>query len=189
MDFLRDLLFLSGGGIDSIIFAAIAVIAFIFLIGILILGEAADFADDFLGFDFDSGVGSFLSTQTILAFLMGFGATGWILTGYGGLGAVPATAWSLGGGFSLMLPIGLLHKSMSRQQGSTNVSEEDAVNRDIVVVLDVPADGLGQGRLQEMGSTRTVTIRTEESVPLRAGEVVKITKSIGGVYYVEKGAG
>ncbi len=169
--------------IDSMIFAGIAVISFICLLVAMI----ADGVFDFLDFDFDTGLGSLFSAQGILAFATGFGASGWILTGYFDIPALYSSGVAIGGGAAVMIPVSLMHRVLIRQVGDTSFEPSRTIGTTAMVTLPIPGDasGLGQISISWGGGSRTVPARTESNEAIAEGRLVRIVTIAGGVYYVD----
>lgn len=168
--------------IDTVIFAAIALISFV----CLLVAMVADGIFDFLDFDFDTGLGSLFSAQGILAFATGFGASGWILTGYFGVPALYASGVAIGGGAAVMVPVVLMHKMLIGQVGGTSFNPSSALGSTAMVTLPIPPDasGLGQISLSWGGGSRTVPARTDSGEGIDEGQLVRVSHIVGGVYYV-----
>ena len=174
---------LFGNQVDTAIFAAIAIVGFLCLAIALI----ADGVFDFLDFDFETGVGSFFNAQGILAFVTGFGATGWILTGYAGISPLISSLAGLGGGVAVMVPIALMHRMLIGQVGSTNYQPADVVGTTAMVTLAIPPRSTGSGQIvvSWAGGTRTVTAQSSAPETIPQGQVVRIRDIVSGVYYVD----
>ena len=77
---------------DTVVFVIIAVAAAAVLLISFLLGEVFGAASE-IG-DFDDPSGGLLNIQTVSAFLAGFGATGWLLSGYFDVPSLAAAARS-----------------------------------------------------------------------------------------------
>lgn len=180
MDFIFDLF---GNQVDTAIFAAIALLGFVCLLIALI----ADGVFDFMDFEFDSGVGTFFSAQGVLAFVTGFGASGWILTGYFGVSAFVSSLAGLAGGAVVMVPIVFLHRGLIKQVGTTNYQPSSTIGTTARVTLAIPARSTGSGQIVVSwgGGTQTVAAQTPAGESIPQGQVVRIRDIVGGVYFVE----
>ncbi len=102
--------------------------------------------------DTDSGDSSeafkVLSLQSIAAFMMGFG--------WGGLGALRGTGWSLtmsaafgvATGAGMVWLLGKMLEAIYRLQSSGNISITQALDREGTVYNAIPAHGQGKGRIR-----------------------------------------
>lgn len=89
-----------------------------------------------------------LSLQSIAAFMMGFG--------WGGLGALRGTGWSLtmsaafgvAAGAGMLWLLGKMLEAIYRFQSSGNISITQALDREGTVYNGIPAHGQGKGRIR-----------------------------------------
>src|SRR3989338_820014 len=184
-------------GIDTIIFAVMAVFGVIVLVLSFLLGEVFDL----LHHDVDINVGghdvvdfgnggdspgpSLLNTQAILAFVTGFGAAGWILSGYFGFSPLASSGAGLAGGLLMGVPIAYLSRFMQKQSASSSFSTDELIDRQALVVLSIPESGMGRVQYEIKGSTVTAIARSKTG-PVSEGSVVKIDQVIGNELYVSE---
>lgn len=134
-----------------------------------------------------SGLGM-LSVKTITAFLVGFGWTGAVLTGYGWpillaiLGAVAV-------GAVFMVLVFFLMRSIYRLSESGTVDEKNAEGRAGTAYIPVPAKRGGTGQVQVVvqGRLREIPCVTDDERGIPTGTPVRVTKVLeGGTALVER---
>ncbi|MCP3904766.1 MAG: hypothetical protein GY715_14155 [Planctomycetes bacterium] len=156
---MLDILFAT----DALLFTVPALLGtavFLMKTGLMLLGGAVD-ADVEMDVDADADVPegvhdpgdstdafTFISMQSIAAFLMGFG--------WGGLVGFRTLEWSLvnslllgvGFGVFLMWLLGIMLRAVYDLQGSGHVSIESAIGRDGTVYAEIPGSDAGAGQVR-----------------------------------------
>ncbi len=131
-------------------------LVFLIKIGLMSIGIGDIDADVDIDMDIDADLDSgdstaafsFISIQSIAAFIMGFG--------WGGLVGLKTFGWSLsmsvlaglGFGTFLMWLLGLMLKGIYSLQNSGNVNVSDSVGSEGVVYANIPANGDGRGQVR-----------------------------------------
>lgn len=166
---------------DLQVFYGIAIVALIILsfqmITTLIFGmDGADGID--IG-EHDSGMGIF-SVRGITAFFTGFGWTGVICTKRG-LDLLPTIAIAFVVGFSLMVLIYLMMRSLVKLQSSGTLDYANAVGQIATVYLTVSPVQRAGGQVEVMiqGRLTTAEALQKGSQPLHPGTKVKVVDKIG----------
>lgn len=186
-------------GVDTIIFAAIAGVGLAILIVSFVLGEIFDFFShdvdvniagyDVISIGHDGEIPTappLLNTQTICAYITGFGATAWVLSGYFGVAPLSSGLWGLGGGLVLSIPAVFIYRALHKQGATSSFDLESVVGKEAVVSLGIPSIGLGRIQYDYGGSTHTTLARSSDGVEIPAGTAVRIGKVIGNEMYVRK---
>ncbi len=171
---------------DTLVFVLIALLAAAILIVSFLVGEVFDVASDLADFD-DPGAG-LLNVQTVSAFLAGFGATGWLLSGYFDVPSLVAAAGGIVGGLPMGGVVVWMTKTFQKNEISTSFTLEDLVGADAVVTLAVPAGGTGRVRYSRAGGTHTAVARSASGEAIREGEIVVIQRIVGGTVFVDAAA-
>lgn len=165
------------------VFLSIAAIGFLFLLISLIFGEIFDFFH--FDADLDHGGPSFFSTRVLSVFITAFGGVGAIGVRYG---LTPGTA-SLAGvasGFALGSLIYFFARFLYNQQASSDMSVHDLVGRTGRVVVAIPAEGVGQVRLQ-IGETLVDKIaRSHDGQPIPENAVARVEEILGETLVVRR---
>ena len=163
------------------VFYGIAIVALIILafqmITTLVFGmDGADGID--LG-EHDSGMGIF-SVRGMTAFFTGFGWTGVICTKRG-LDLLPTVAIAFVVGFSLMLSIYFMMRSLMRLQSSGTLDYANAIGQIGTVYLTVSPVQRAGGQVEVMiqGRLTTAEALQKGSQPLQPGTKVKVVDKIG----------
>lgn len=132
--------------------ALLGTLVFLIKIGIMSIGIGDIDADVDIDVDIDGGDStaafSFISIQSIAAFIMGFGWGG--LIGFKTFGwDVPMSVLSgLAFGMLLMWLLGLMLKAIYNLQSSGTVNPKDAIGMEAMVYANVPANGDGRGKVR-----------------------------------------
>lgn len=127
----------------------------------------------------DSGMGIF-SVRGITAFFTGFGWTGVICTKRG-LDLIPTVAIAFVVGFSLMVMIYLMMRSLMRLQSDGTLDYANAVGQIATVYLTVSPVQRAGGQVEVMiqGRLTTAEALQKGSDPLLPGTKVKVVDKIG----------
>lgn len=173
---------------DQQIFYGIGGVALLFTLAQIVLtlfGMAGDAVDLDLEFDgpdaqHSSGIGLF-STQTISAFLLGFG---WIggLARSSGMGLLLTIVIAFVVGVGLMFLIVYMLRSLMRLQSSGNLDYRNAIGEEAVVYVTIPGDdqdGGGQIQVMIQGRLKTVSARKAGAGSLQPGQKVKVISLAG----------
>ena len=167
---------------DLQIFYGIAILALVVLCFQMIMTLFFGMDDASGGFDIthhDSGMGIF-SVRGITAFFTGFGWTGVICT-KGGLGLIPTVVIAFVVGFSLMLLIYLMMRSLMRLQSNGKLDYSNAIGQIATVYLTVSPVQRAGGQVEVMiqGRLTTAEALQKGTQPLAPGTKVKVVDKIG----------
>jgi membrane protein implicated in regulation of membrane protease activity len=181
-----------------VIFATIAVAAFIVVAGAFLLGHDHDLDHDF-DHDFDhdvahggspdtGGVVSIFSTRVVFTFIMGFGAAGAIANSYGASYPVAsligvAAGMVLG---ALMYGIMLL---FVEQQASSIIPTNSLLGCTGTVTVPIDKDSLGEIGVSVAGEYRTFAARLQGPGTVPKGHTVRIVGLTGSILTVEEDKG
>jgi membrane-bound ClpP family serine protease len=167
---------------DLQIFYGIAILALIVLCFQMIMTLFFGMDDASGGFDIadhDSGMGIF-SVRGITAFFTGFGWTG-VICIKGGLALIPTVAIAFGVGFSLMLIIYLMMRSLMRLQSNGKLDYSSAIGQIATVYVTISPVQRAGGQVEVMiqGRLTTAEALQKGSQPLAPGTKVKVVDKIG----------
>jgi membrane protein implicated in regulation of membrane protease activity len=179
--------FLASGTLN-LVYAGVVLISFIFAALSLFgteVGDALDIdfdldADADAGFDFIS-----LSPFALAMFGAAFGLTGLITRLWLEMDVVASVMWAVGagviiGGVSQAFFIYVLSPSKSSH---FNLAD-DAVGREVEVIITIPGNGLGQIAYDNVSGRVTMGARSSTSKQIKRGESVIIEKVTGRVAIV-----
>lgn len=126
---------------------------------------------------------SAFSFKFILAFASGFGTTGAITT-FSGYNVLASSGFGVLAGFVMAaLTYGFV-MFLASQQASLNISSDDFVGREGIVIVDIPENGLGQVLLEVGGSSLSKLAQSTDSKKIPERSSVEITGTIGQVVLV-----
>jgi len=166
------------------VFLAIAAIGFLFLLVSLVFGEVFEhFGDGHFDHDFSHGGPSFFSVRILSVFVTAFGGFGAIGIHYG-----LSTLASSGTGFLSGVFFASLIYAFARflfgQQATTEVRSSDIVGRTAMVVVAIPARGLGRVRCQIGEELIDQTARTRDGAALAENSIVTVEEVLGEICIV-----
>lgn len=177
-------------GLDTMVFMGMAIGGAALLAILFLLGEVFGFGDHDADTDVDHDGGheeySFLNVRTVLGFICGLGATGWILTGYFSVSPVISSFVGVLGGFALAVPLSLIYRFLRSQSASSTFSTEELIDTLATVTLGIPANGVGRVQYEKRNSTYSAIARSQNSVGIPEGTVVRVARVIGEELYVSK---
>ena len=138
--------------------ALLGTLVFLIKIGIMSIGIGDIDADVDIDVDMDvdadvdggdsTAAFSFISIQSIAAFIMGFGWGGLVGLKTFGWGLPMSVLSGLAFGTSLMWVLGLMLKAIYNLQNSGTVNPKDAIGMEAMVYANVPANGDGRGKVR-----------------------------------------
>lgn len=169
-----------------LVFAAIGMVGFFFLIITALFGGDHDADHGFEGgHDLGHEGPSPFSLRIISLFLTGFGATGAIARSYG-LGFPASSGLGVSTGLVLAFAGFKLIEFFMHQQASSTVAEEDLVGAIGQVSVAVPAGGMGQVGLTVKGKRLYPSARAEGGVVIEEGAQIKVVRSAGNEVVVQR---
>lgn len=150
-------------------------------------GHDHDVGDDVGSHDGDheSAGPSVLSVFTVSWFLIGFGGAGAFARAYGI--SMPASTFSgiLTGAGCWALAFAVM-SLLYKQQADSTVTPRRLLDATGVVIMLVPAQGVGKIQCSVAGGLHDFLARSAKDEELPEGTLVRITGDVGGVYFVEK---
>jgi len=174
-----------------IIFAAIAVGAFIVVAGAFLFGHDHDFGGDFdhdlshdVGPDTHGIVGIF-STKVIFTFIMGFGAAGAIASYYDVAYPVASLVGVVAGIILATIMYGII-LLFTEQQSNSIVGPESLLGCAGTVTVPIDKDGIGEIGVSVGGEYHTYAARAQGAAPLPKGHSVRIVNATGSVLTVDE---
>ncbi len=179
--------FLASGTLN-LIYAILILISFIFAVITLVGAEVGDALDIDVDVDVDADTGIDIASVSPFALAM-FGATfglaGLITRIWFGLEAIPSILWAVGvgvvvGGLAQVLFIYVLSPSRSSHFSLA----DDAVGREVEVIVTIPDNGLGQIAYDNISGRVTLGARSAEGKEIKRGQPVIIEKITGRVAFV-----
>jgi len=146
-----------------------------------IFGEVADVAGDF-GADIGDGdfADGLINVHTVSAFLAGFGALGWLLSGYWGVDPLLSALGGLLGGIPLAGAVLLMGRALHKQAGSSNFSLADLVGSEAVVTLRIAPGSVGYVEYRHAGGRHRAVARSDSDAVIPEGAIVQIKRVVGG---------
>lgn len=173
-----------------LVFASIAIAAFIIVAGSFLFGHDHDHDHDADHDHPDVDTGgdatiSIFSTKVLGTFVMGFGAAGSIATYYG-LGNLGASLVGLlfGGllGGLMLLVVNVFY----RQQASSLVPTSSAVGHTGNVTVSIAEGSTGEVSVSVDGQYCTYSATSSDGNPIAKGQSVRVVKTLGSHLIVEK---
>jgi membrane-bound ClpP family serine protease len=174
-----------------LIFAAIAVAAFIVVTGSFFFGGDHDGDHDHgdAGHDVGHGLGeptiSIFSAKIIGTLIMGFGIAGAISTFYG-LDTIAASVIGLAAGASLGGVMYLALRLLYRQQASSLVATSSTVGCTGTVTVSIGEGAIGEVGLSLEGQYLTYSAGSKDGKPIRKGATVRVVRTMGSHLVVEE---
>ena len=166
-------------------FISIALAAFVFVLGGLLLGHGHD-ADH--GVDGEhSAIVSLFSTRVLATFAMGFGASGAVATYYG-LSVVVASAVGVASGVALGLVMWVLFGLIAGQQGSSLVASSELIGALGTVTTSIGANALGEVSVTHRETCPTFLARAQSGGAIAVGRAVRVVRAEGSLLFVEEAA-
>ena len=161
------------------VFLAIAAIGFLFLLVSLVFGEMFEhFGDGHFDHDLGHGGPSFFSVRIMSVFVTAFGGFGAVGIHYG-----LSTLASSGVGFLSGMFFASLIYAFARflfgQQATTEIHSTDVVGRSALVVVAIPAGGVGQVRCQIGEELIDKMARTRDGGALVENSIVTVEEVTG----------
>jgi membrane protein implicated in regulation of membrane protease activity len=177
-----------------LVFAAIAIAAFIIVAGSFFFGADHDVDHDHdlghdLGHDVDGGDSeptvSVFSTKVMATMLMGFGTAGAIARYYQASYVVASLAGVL---FGLVLAavMYLILELFYKQQASSLVATESAVGRTGTVTVSIEEGGTGEVGVYVEGQYRNYSASGADNRPIPKGQPVRVVRTVGSHLIVER---
>jgi membrane protein implicated in regulation of membrane protease activity len=176
--------FLDTGALN-IVYAITVFVSFIFAVISLLgaeIGEAFDFdIDAGDGFDFIN-----ISPFSLAMFAASFGLIGLITRLWFEMESIPSILWSLGlgllvGGAAQAFFIYVLSPTKSSHFSLS----DDAIGREVEVIITIPSDGLGQIAYDNISGRVTLSARSVTGEQIERGKNVKIEKITGRTAFVQ----
>lgn len=127
---------------------------------------------------------SAFSFKFILAFASGFGTVGAITT-FEGYNVLASSGFGVLAGFIMAGLTYAFVVFLSSQQASVNVSSNDFVGREAVVIVDIPEKGLGQVILEIGGFSLSKLAQSAENKTIPERSMVIVTGTVGQVVLVK----
>lgn len=168
-----------------LLYLAIFLLGFLFLIITFLAGEVFDFIGDHFSHDGDTSHA--LSSKTVAAGMTAFGAAGMITRVYGfgtGVGVIVSfmVAVAFGAGTAWLMSV------LYSQTASTNVSVASMVGNVAEVTVRIEPDSVGEVLLWSAESTRHMLARSAHGEALASGARVRVVEAHGNVVVVEPAA-
>ncbi len=158
----------------------------IFVLRLLLqfFGAAVDHADLSVSHDVDGGDSdtSFkaLSLQSVTAFLLMFGLTGYVMLKSGGLHPGWAVLGGTAAGSLMVFLVGCVFKGFVRMQASGTLNLANAVDQEGTVYLRIPAGGTGKVQVPVQGRLLTLDAVSEAREEIKSGDRIKVVAVTSG---------
>ncbi len=168
------------------VFLGIAAIGFFFLLISLIFGEMFEhFGDGHFDHDLSHGGPSFFSIRILSVFVTAFGGFGAIGTHYG-MSTLGSSGVGFASGMFFATLIYLFASFLHGQQATTEVTSSDVVGRTGLVVVAIPAGGVGQVRCKIGEEMIEKIARSRDGGAIPENTVIKIEETLGEVVIVRR---
>jgi membrane protein implicated in regulation of membrane protease activity len=179
--------FLASGTLN-LIYAGLILISLIYAIIALVGAEFGDALDIDMDMDVDADTGLDIASVSPFAMAMfgaTFGLTGLITRIWLEMEAIPSILWAVGigiivGGLAQVLFIYVLSPSRSSHFSLS----DDALGREVEVIVTIPTNGLGQIAYYNISGRVTLGARSADGKQIKRGESVTIEKVTGRVAFV-----
>ena len=139
------------------------------------------------GFD-DTGVPgiSFFSPTVLASFVTAFGAFGLIFSKIGATENVwiSAPLSAIGASGIAGVTFWIFNTLFQKTQSSSESKLATTIGMTASILTPIPAGGVGEIAYVQSGSRYTAPARSENGVPIGAGQPVKITRIIGSLFFV-----
>lgn len=177
--------FLASGTLN-LVYAGVVLVSFIFAVVSLLgaeVGDALDFdfdADTDAGFDFVS-----VSPFALAMFGAAFGMTGLITRLWLDMDVIPSVLWAAGAGILIggAAQVFFLYV-LSPSKSSHFTLADDAVGREVEVIITIPGSGLGQIAYDNVSGRVRLGARSVTGKQIKSGTFVTIEKITGRVAVV-----
>ncbi|MCA9969589.1 MAG: hypothetical protein KC425_05200 [Anaerolineales bacterium] len=175
-------------GTLNIVYAGVVFTSFIFAVITLLgaeVGDALDFDAD-LDVDADGGLGFVsISPFALAMFGAGFGTTGLITRLWLDVEAIPSVLWATAVG----LVFGSLAQAffiyvLSPSKSSHFSLQDDAIDREVEVIITIPAAGMGEIAFDNVSGRVKLGARSATGKSIKRGAIVKIERVTGRVAVV-----
>jgi hypothetical protein len=176
---------LFGSGALNIVYAVVVLVSFVFVVISLMGADFGDGADLDLDADIDGLDFISLSPFVLAMFGAAFGITGILTRVWLDMEPIPSILWSTGigitiGGAAQVLFLYVLSPSKSSHYSLI----EDAVGREVEVIVTIPAQGLGTIAYDNVSGRVTLGARSSTGKEIKRGEIVAIERITGRVALV-----
>lgn len=148
-------------------------------------GGSEVFADFNMEIDTDPSF-NFFSIQSILAFLMGFGWTGYACLKQIGFSQLMSFGIALGVGFLFMAVTALLLFSVKKLENNVKKDRTTALNHVGRAYTNFSSNGAGQVEIDIDGQLSVVNATNTTDEEIKAFESVKVVKVTDEMLYIEK---
>jgi membrane protein implicated in regulation of membrane protease activity len=172
-----------------LVFAAIAIAAFVIVAGSFLFGHDHDMDHDHdLGHDVDAGDSeptiSVFSSKVMATMLMGFGTAGAIAKYYQANYVVASLVGVL---FGLVLAavMYLILNLFYKQQASSLVATESAVGRTGTVTVSIGEGSMGEVGVHVDGQYCNYSASAADNRPIAKGQPVRVVRTVGSQLIVE----
>ncbi len=179
--------FLDSGTLN-IVYAGMVFVSFIFAVVTLFGAELGNALDVDIDLDADTdGVFDFISVSpfALAMFAATFGMTGLITRLWLDMEAIPSILWALGMGILIgSVAQALFLYVLSPSKSSHFSLTDDAIGREVEVIITIPNDGLGQIAFDNVSGRVTLGARSAAGKQIKRGSFVIIERITGRVALV-----
>jgi membrane protein implicated in regulation of membrane protease activity len=179
--------FLASGTLN-LVYAGVVSVSFVFALITLLGAEFGDALD--LGFDADVDADTgfdFISVSPFALAIFGaaFGMTGLITRLWLDMGAIPSILWAVAAGIAVggLAQVFFIYV-LSPSKSSHFSLVDDAVGREVEVIITVPGSGLGEVAYDNVSGRVKLGARSATGKQIKRGELVLIERVTGRVAMV-----
>jgi len=172
-----------GWRLDTLLFAVVAIIGLVLLVGMLFLGDAFDFFES--SFDADGALPSFLNAQMLVGTITAIASVGWLGGAIFELDLLPTLLIAAAVGLPIGGFLGWLSAVFRKSEAGVPVTGGDAAGA--VGRITLPIRGNSTGRVQVTLEGRTLMLaamasdRAGGATEFEVGDIVRIEQVTAGV--------
>ena len=148
-------------------------------------GDSEVFADFNTEIDTDPSF-SFISVQSILAFLMGFGWMGYSGIHQFGMKALPSLGAAFGVGLLFMLVVSLIMSNIKKLEENVEKHKTDLVNHRGKAYTSFAPNSKGQIEIDFNGQLKVMDAQNLSDVEIKAFDLIIVKKVVDDILYIEK---
>ncbi|MBN1326041.1 DUF1449 family protein [Candidatus Falkowbacteria bacterium] len=127
----------------------------------------------------------FFSFRIIMSFVAGFGLVGAICS-YLKMGVFASSGIGILAGFLMAVLMYAFVNFLAKQQASANISANDLVGKEVMVIVKIPKNEAGQIQATTHTGTITYLAQSEDGSEILEGNTVKVTKAMGQTVIVTR---
>ena len=148
-------------------------------------GDSEVFTDFNTEFDTDPSF-SFISVQSVLAFLMGFGWMGYAGLHQFGMKALPSLAAAFGVGLAFMLVVSVIMSNIKKLEENVVKDKTSLVEHKGKAYTSFAPNGKGQIEIDFNGQLKVLDAQNMSEVEIKSFDLIVVKKVEDEILYIEK---